>query len=258
MRSLNILVAEDDDQNQAMLKLILTRRGHRVKSAWNGLQALNAVKTESFDVVFMDIQMPEMGGLEATRQIRAWENKKQHVPIVILSGSVPPAISETYKLAGADTFLGKPFDMIRLDLLINVIASEEQIPYQKVAMYEMDEPLAELVVMDDLDALARFDGDVEMFHANLSEFIKGIPDRLDRLKQALVAEQWEDVSLQAHNFKGVSANFGAIVLSVLAYRLDEYSHQHKSSQALQTFEIISQHLPVLIEAAKKIMPQSKL
>ena len=112
MRILNILIAEDDDQNQAMMKLILVRQGHKVKSAWNGLLALEAVKKENFDLIFMDVQMPQMDGLEATRQIRIWENKKVHTTIVIITGSVPQNITEEYKSVGADTFILKPFDEI--------------------------------------------------------------------------------------------------------------------------------------------------
>jgi CheY-like chemotaxis protein len=257
MRSLNVLVAEDDVQNQAMLKLILTRRGHRVRSAWNGLQAVEAIKAESFDVALMDVQMPEMDGLEATRQIRAWEDGKHHLPIVILTGSVPPEISDSYKIAGADTFIAKPFDVKRLEFLINIMASEEPNASQTASIYILDGALDDLAVLDEVDALARFDGDWEMFHDNLSEFIKGIPSRLERLRVCLAAGQWQDVSLQAHNLKGVSANYGANVLSVLAFRLDEYSHAQRSSEALNVFKEIEHHLPVLTEIANNIITKNK-
>lgn len=258
MRSLYILIAEDDDQNQAMLKLILTRRGHQVKSAWNGLQALEAVKTELFDVVLMDVHMPEMDGLEATRQIRLWENKKQHVPIVILTGSVPPQISDGYKNAGADTFIAKPFDVKRLDSLINVIASEPQSSILVASIYNLDSSLDGLLALDEDDALSRFDGDMEMYRDTLVEFMRGLPARLERLDQALAAQQWDDVSVQAHNLKGVSANFGASVLSVLAYRLDEYSHKQKSNQALEIFHEINLHMPMLNETVNKFLAKNKL
>ena len=77
MRILNILIADDEAQNQAMMKLILSRQGHNVKSTWDGTTTLEAVKTESFDLVFMDVHMPEMDGIETTRQIRKWENNKK-------------------------------------------------------------------------------------------------------------------------------------------------------------------------------------
>ncbi|MCX6064568.1 MAG: response regulator [Chloroflexi bacterium] len=257
MRSLYILIAEDDDQNQAMMKLILMRRGHRVKSAWNGVQALEAVKKESFDLVFMDVQMPEMDGLEATRQIRAWEDRKRRVPIVILTGSAPSQTSDNYKAAGADTFLSKPFDMKRLELVINVIASEDFAHSSSESIYQMDGSISELPTIDKMEALSRFDGDMQMYIENLVEFMKGLPFRLDQIKRALAEQQWDDISVHAHNLKGVAANFGATQLSVLAYRLDEYSHQQQSEQVKTTFHEISQHLLILNIIAEKLISQNR-
>lgn len=256
MRSLYILIAEDDDQNQAMMKLILMRRGHRVKSAWNGIQALEAVKKENFDLIFMDIQMPEMDGLEATRQIRAWEDNKRRVPIVILTGSAPSQ-TDGYKAAGADTYLSKPFDMKRLELVINVIASENFTQPSSESMYQMDGSLSELPTIDKMEALSRFDGDTQMYFESLFEFMKGLPFRLDRIKQALAEQQWDEISVQAHNLKGVAANFGAMQLSVLAYRLDEYSHQQQSEKVKTTFQEISQHLLILNKIASKLISQNQ-
>ncbi len=253
MRSLNILIAEDDVQNQAMLKLILTRRGHQVKSVWNGLQALEAVKKENFDLVLMDVQMPEMDGLEATRQIRKWEKNIHRLPIVLLTAAVPIKIGETYKNAGADTYLAKPFDVKRLELVISVIASDVPNSSPETSIYNMDGTIDNLSTIDEQDGLERFDGDVKMYCETLSEFINGIPARVDHLQQAFDARQWKSISLQAHNLKGVSANFGACFLSVLAYRLDEYSSQQAQEKTLNTLQEIVQHLPTLNETAGKII-----
>jgi CheY-like chemotaxis protein len=205
----------------------------------------------------MDLHMPEMDGLEATRQIRTWEDNKRHVLVVILTGSVPPQVSDTYKTAGADTFLSKPFDVKRLDSLINLIASEDPDPAQKNANYNMNGSLGELAVLDEQDALVRFDGDATMYCENLSEFIDSLAGRIERVKQSFSLQQWEDLSQQAHNLKGVSANFGAKVLSVLAHRLDEYSHLQKEAETQQTIEAISQHLVILRATAGQILNQKK-
>jgi HPt (histidine-containing phosphotransfer) domain-containing protein len=122
----------------------------------------------------------------------------------------------------------------------------------------MDILLDELATLDEQDALERFGGDHQMYRENLAEFIKGLPGRMERLGRSMAAQQWEDVSLQAHNLKGVSANFGASRLSVLAYRLDEYSHHQKYSQALETFQELGQHLMELNETATKFLTQNKL
>jgi two-component system sensor histidine kinase/response regulator len=257
MRTLKILVAEDDDQNQAMMKLILVRQGHRVKSAWNGLAALEAVKSENFDLVFMDVQMPEMDGLEATRQIRRWENNKKHIPIVILTGSVPQTITEEYKNAGADTFILKPFDVKRITLLIELIASESESGSPKEPHKKQAETLTDIPILDMQDALLRFNNDRHFYLDNLSEFIQSLPDRQEKLDQALKTQNWTDLATYAHNLKGVAANFGAKQLSTLASDLDGYCQDRKIRLAGKTIREIHQNIATLAEAANKITEQQR-
>jgi len=257
MRTLKILVAEDDDQNQAMMKLILVRQGHSVKSAWSGLAALEAVKSENFDLVFMDVQMPEMDGLEATRQIRRWENNKKHIPIVILTGSVPQTITEEYKNAGADTFILKPFDVKRIILLIELIAGESETGSPKVAHKKRDDILTDIPILDMPDSLLRFNNDIHFYLDNLKEFLQSLSDRQEKLDQALKAQNWNDLATYAHNLKGVAANFGAKQLSILASNLDEYCMDRKVRLARKTIREIHQSISILTETANKITEQER-
>ena len=257
MRTLKILVAEDDDQNQAMMKLILVRQGHRVKSAWSGLAALEAVKSENFDLVFMDVQMPEMDGLEATRQIRRWENNKKHIPIVILTGSVPQTITEEYKNAGADTFILKPFDVKRITMLVELIASESETDSTKENHKKQDDPFTDIPILDMQDSLLRFNNDTRFYLDNLNEFLQSLPERQEKLDQALKTQNWHDIATYAHNLKGVSANFGAKQLSILASNLDEYCQGRKIRLARKTIREISPNISSLTEAANKINEQQR-
>jgi len=111
-RSLHILVAEDNLINQKIAQLNLEKLGHQIRFANNGIEAVKAFKEEQFDVVFMDIQMPEMGGLEATGEIREYEIK-QHIikktPIVALTANALKTDKEKYLAAGMNDYLSKPF-----------------------------------------------------------------------------------------------------------------------------------------------------
>ena len=227
MRILNILVAEDDDQNQSMMKLILSRQGHNIKSAWNGNEAIAAVQFGDIDLVFMDVHMPEMDGLETTRQIRLWENNKKHVPIVILSGSVPNNITDEYKKAGADTFILKPFDVKKISLLVELIAGNTESNVASELNSTSEETIANLPILEVQDALPRFGDDYKFYIDNLSEYINSLPERLSKLDRGLSTRNWNDLNNVAHNLKGVSANYGAKKISYLAGQLEESSQQQK-------------------------------
>jgi CheY-like chemotaxis protein len=116
--SLKILVADDDALGRRLMHLILTKEGHRVELAANGLEALEAVKRNQFDIVFMDLHMPDMDGMEASRQIRAWEKGGSHTFIVALTASYLPEIGESLFDAGMDNYISKPLDVAQVQRLL--------------------------------------------------------------------------------------------------------------------------------------------
>jgi CheY-like chemotaxis protein len=116
--SLKILVADDDALGRRLMHLILTKEGHRVELAANGLEALEAVKRDQFDIVFMDLHMPDMDGMEASRQIRAWEKGGSHTFIVALTASYLPEIGESLFDAGMDNYISKPLDVAQVQRLL--------------------------------------------------------------------------------------------------------------------------------------------
>jgi CheY-like chemotaxis protein len=100
------------------MHLILTKEGHRVEVVANGIEALEAVKRNPFDIVFMDLHMPDMDGLEASRQIRAWENEGSHTFIVALTASYLPEIGQELFEAGMDNYISKPLDVTQVHRLL--------------------------------------------------------------------------------------------------------------------------------------------
>jgi len=123
--SLSILVVDDDEINRRLMRVLLTHEGHRVEVASNGLEAVDAVKHNKFDIVFMDLQMPKMDGIEASRQIRAWENESTHTFIVALTASYLPEIGQTLFEAGIDNYLSKPFQISHIQQLIRYSSRRE-------------------------------------------------------------------------------------------------------------------------------------
>lgn len=109
--TLKILVVDDDVLNRRLMKVLLTHEGYQVDLASNGLEAFDAIKTQKFDIVFMDLRMPEMDGMEASRRIREWENGGQHTFIVGLTASYLPEEGPKMFEAGIDNYISKPFQM---------------------------------------------------------------------------------------------------------------------------------------------------
>ena len=118
IHSLRILVADDDAMGRRLMHLILTQDGHAVEVAANGLEAVEAVKRNQFDIVFMDLHMPDMDGMEASRQIRAWETGGSHTFIVALTASYLPEIGGALFDSGMDNYISKPLDVAQLQRLL--------------------------------------------------------------------------------------------------------------------------------------------
>jgi len=113
--TLHILLVEDNQVNQELMIALLKRRRHRVVVAQNGKEALDILERHEFDAILMDIQMPVMDGLEATRQIR--EKEKQsggHVPIIAITANTLPQDQELCVQAGMDDYVAKPVEINKL------------------------------------------------------------------------------------------------------------------------------------------------
>jgi len=105
-----------------MMKTLLSFDGHQVDLAADGLEAFDAVKFQKFDVVFMDLHMPVMDGIEASRRIREWENGGQHTFIVALTATYLPEEGHRLFEVGIDNYISKPFELKHIEQLLKYIA----------------------------------------------------------------------------------------------------------------------------------------
>lgn len=118
-RSLHVLVAEDNRVNQHLVAMLLQRMGHRVHRVENGRAALQAIEHMDFDLILMDVQMPEMDGLEATMAIRKFENGNgHHIPILAITAHAMKGDEEKCLAAGMDGYISKPISLDKLDRAI--------------------------------------------------------------------------------------------------------------------------------------------
>jgi signal transduction histidine kinase/DNA-binding response OmpR family regulator len=199
-RRLHVLLAEDNVVNQRLAASLLRRRGHKVTIAANGREALATVTAQPFDVVLMDVQMPEMGGFEATAAIRALEAERQtpRMPIVAMTAHAMKGDRERCLAAGMDEYLTKPLDPRHLCALV------EQMAGGKPAAEPRDEPATV-----SMEVLARVGGDRELLAEISRLFVDDAPRHLQKIREALDTRDGEALRRAAHGLKGAAANFDA-------------------------------------------------
>jgi CheY-like chemotaxis protein len=223
---LKILIVDDDDQSLRMLSLILGHEGHHIKTASNGLEAVEAVKLNELDLVLMDVQMPLMDGLDATRQIRVWEGQESHLAVVGLTAVLDSEFQKC-RQAGMDGIIAKPFDTEEFhDLITSFVNKKRASTKQKT-----EGNLVNLPVLDAQGAIKRFAGDEENYKLLLEEFVLSLPKKFEELVGDFEASNWENLSRRAHNLKGLSAGFGALELSRKALELDDLVNENQHDLA---------------------------
>ncbi len=190
-RSLRVLLAEDNPVNQRVAVGLLGRRGHTVVLAKNGREAISAIERDVFDVVLMDVQMPEVGGFEATEAIRARERATGgHVRIVAMTAHAMQGDREECLAAGMDDYLAKPAESRALFAVIENDSGTVTVP---------PEPVMPATSFFDLADLARtMDGDQRLVREMVKIFLDDCPRQMAALKAAVDARDPVQIRATAH------------------------------------------------------------
>jgi PAS domain S-box-containing protein len=202
---LRILAADDAEQNLELLTLLLGAHGHTVVPVPSGLEAVGRATTERFDVVLMDLQMPDMDGLAATRAIRASETTRgvPRVPVIALSASVLSADRRAALEAGMDAFASKPVDLIELSFEISrALGLTERV--EKLAR----RPAAALQLLDTAEGLSRWGGQQEPYYRALRHFASEYAKLPTLLSSYGIFGGASEARSLAHRVRGVAANLG--------------------------------------------------
>jgi CheY-like chemotaxis protein len=221
---IKILVVDDDDLNRRMMKVLLGREGYQVDLAANGLEALDSVKYQKYNLVFMDLQMPIMDGVETSRRIREWENGGTHTYIVALTASYLPEEGHVLYEAGIDNYISKPFEMEHIQRMLKYITDNhmEITSVEKKAVVENDPTGG---VLDVQLGVRRVGGDADTYKELLSGFMDELPTKLSSFQLYFMKRELSDLGRAAHNLRGVAANLGATKLSETAEKLDKQCNE---------------------------------
>jgi PAS domain S-box-containing protein len=204
---LRVLLAEDNPVNQRLVVRMLEKRGHSVALANNGKEALAAVDTEKFNVVLMDVQMPEMDGFEATAAIREHEQATgRHVPIIAMTAHAMKGDRERCLAAGMDDYISKPLQTRRLFEMMEAIVPDAPPP-------AADEPMVlaspEAGEFDRNAALARVEGDEGLLREIVGLFFAQTPVLLAEIREAIRQGNGQNLERAAHTLKSSVGNFAA-------------------------------------------------
>ncbi len=249
---MNILIIEDDELNQRMLEIMLSGKGYTLQFASNGLEGLEAFKSNQFDLVFTDLMMPLMDGFETCRRIREWEAGKSHVPIVALTAYTMQREAQKCFEAGMDEYISKPLQVNRLFQLIEFHANKNS-KKDSTTVESAGGEQPEIKVLDLEKALPIFGDDMTLYRELFGDFIRSLPGKLSQLREEADCNDWKKLSLYAHNLKGLAANFGALQLSALASMLDEQSREDQSELAKDTLLELSRSMDALRVRALEVL-----
>ena len=224
---LRILVAEDNTTSQLIAKKTLEKAGHTVQIAGTGLEAIRLLKEGAFDMVLMDVEMPEMNGLEATRLIRKTEQESgQHIPVLAMTAYAMKEDRQRCLEAGMDAYLSKP---VNLDELHKIIRDFSSVKDTRPAIVDIEAALK--FVGGDRDILK------EVVHVFLDE---DYPEQLKRLKDGIGQHDAQTVKAAAHSIKGAVRSLGGTAPGSIALKLEEMGRNNdlaKAEAAVQELEL---------------------
>ncbi len=253
---MRLLLAEDNPINQKLAVVLLQKAGYSVDAVENGAQALEKVQANPYSAILMDVQMPEMDGLEATQQDPRMGRRirGRHIPIIAMTAHAMQGDRERCLEAGMDDYVTKPLEpKVLFNALDRWVQTSQEVveevqdysssgdvfsadlddglfgesmpsalPESDIAVPVVSAVSYEKVVPANFDAaLDRFDGDRDFMMEMFKEYENHLPGRLDEIHAALRDGNASALTRLAHNLKGVSLNFSAEAVADIALKLEE-------------------------------------
>ncbi|MCI0330904.1 MAG: response regulator [candidate division Zixibacteria bacterium] len=221
----SILVAEDNQVNRAVAEAVLSRAGYSVVCVKDGREALEVFSVRDFDLILMDVQMPEMDGMEATREIRKMTGAKSRIPVIAMTAHALSGDKEKCLKAGMNDYVSKPIEPLELrEVVERWMARRPLSPVSEKGESGAAPPV-------DWARLEQSSGGDAAFRRQLTEvFLADGEARLGRVNESLRAKNFERIGREAHSIKGAAANFGAAGLSRLAAGLEEQAGEKALSR----------------------------
>jgi signal transduction histidine kinase/CheY-like chemotaxis protein len=247
----HILLAEDNRVNQTVATRILEKMGHSVVLANNGKEAISTLATQKFDLVLMDLQMPEMDGLSATRSIREQEKQTHsHVPIIAMTAHALKGDRERCLEGGMDGYVSKPINVKELrDAMAAVVQGESGSGLAKVEPALA--PKENVIAWNVPETLERLGGDVSLLGEVVQIFLVETPRKLSQLREAIAEPAPATVERTAHSLKGELGYLGITGASQRARELEEMGRKNDLQTAPAVFAALEAELVQVLASMRK-------
>lgn len=255
VEGLHILVAEDNHVNQTVAVRTLGRMGHSAVVANNGNEALSLLAQQTFDLVLMDIQMPEMDGLTATKKIREGELQSHaHMPIVAMTAHAMKGDRERCLAGGMDGYVSKPIVGKELE---EAIASAVKGRSDTGGGVTNEIPKGDALPNGTLSwdagqVLKRLGGDEELFYEVVQIFLEETPKNLDGLRQAISRGDAETIEKTAHSLKGELGYLGIPAVSQKVRELEKMGARHDLQHAAGVFAAIETEMSAVLNSMRSV------
>jgi two-component system sensor histidine kinase/response regulator len=241
---LHILLAEDNALYQRTIVEVLKKQGFTVRVAGNGLEALQALRQEAFDLVLMDLEMPLMGGLEAAAAIRASQHVSRNTPIIAVTSCASPADRQRCFAAGMNEHVAKPFRVaVLLETMRTVLeGNPEAAPRADVFSYQA--------------VVERVDGNLHVLREITQMFLEDSPKWLGEIRASIQLRNASGLRMAAHTLSGAVANFGASSAHRAAHALEAMGRASSFLAADDAFSTLEREVRQLQTALTGLLETS--
>jgi len=253
-KTLRILLAEDNPVNQQVASRMLQRLGYQIDIASNGREAIEAMKNKRYDVLFMDVQMPVMDGLAATRLIVSTYAPDDRPRIIALTANAMQSDRQRCMEAGMDGFISKPFHLDAIDGVLRDIAPSSQ--NREVPRVPTDNEIEPTAIDPDVFEELRTmlgDDDPSFLNSLIDDFISDTRNLLDSLGVAIETGNAKKLEHAAHTLKSSSAMFGAVAFSATCSKLETMGTSGATDDAgsmLETLETLYTKICIELDQAR--------
>ncbi len=248
-KKLKILLVEDNFYNQKLAAAILKTRGHEAILAENGKIALQRCAEQTFDVILMDIQMPEMDGVEATRRIREMEKDTgRRTPIIAVTAYADEENRKKCENAGMDAFIPKPLKKERFLAVLENISEKRPSPAEERAAPDAPDAVVDKAVILDIAGGSR-----ELLGELIALYLQTIPDQLAKIRDAVASRDGRALEFEAHSLKGMSMNMAAGTVAGLALNMEKMGKTDDMTNAAAALPELEAEIERLTRALTDIL-----